>query len=287
MEKRITKRIYDLYELREDPIKDLDKIKPILNELSRFGIEYPELASLPDYKSSIRRITIPLQAFTLLRNCVRHFLSEEELLAIEEVRDFRNSAENLYSKVDTYIKDLGKQYELLRFRITKENRQYFEDLLQKLIGIRLEYELIPNLLEKMGFEKNSTTFRINNRVVEVDGRYELKRFSGARRERLVGKDVVIVECKTTIDLGEIKKFQSKVKMIKAKYAKEQENWNYDDLNFKAWIVACYGWSEELLEETESKGITPITPTKLEHELKRHKIFDSRIPICPTSDQSIQ
>ena len=283
MEHRISERIYDLYKLREDPLENFDKIEPILEELGRFGIEYPELARLLDYRSSVRRISMPLQSFELLKKCVNRFLSEEELLEIEEVREFRNTAENLYSKIQTSIQNLREQYDFLRFRITKENQQYFEDIFQKLLGWRLEVELIPNLLEKMGFEKNSTTFKIDDGIVEVDGRYELERFSGARKDRLVSKDVVVVECKTTIDLSEIKKFQSKVEMIKTKYVKEKEIWNYDNLGFKAWMVACYGWNEELLKEARDRGIIPFTSTKLEYELKKYKIFDSRIPICPTSE----
>jgi len=283
MEKRISKRIYDLYEIREDPVRNLHKIKPILDELGRFEIEIPEPAELSYYKTSIRRILVPLESFNLLRECLRRFISEQELLEFAEMREFRDYAENFQAKIHNYLESLRNQHELLRFRITEENQQYFEDLLQKLIGIRLEYELIPNLFEKMGYEKNSTTFKINHEVVEVDGRYELKRFSGAKEERLVGKDIVVAECKTTIDLSEIKKFESKIKVIKAKYVKEKENWNYDNLNFKAWMVACYGWSEELLDEARSRGIIPITPTKLEHELKKHEFFDRRIPICPTTE----
>ena len=65
--------------------------------------------------------------------------------------------------------------------------------------------------------------------------------------------------------------------------KEKEIWNYDNLDFKAWIVACYGWNEELLDEARSRGIIPITLEKLEKELRKHEIFDRRIPICPTNE----
>ncbi len=72
-------------------------------------------------------------------------------------------------------------------------------------------------------------------------------------------------------------------MIKSKYVKDKENWNYDDLNFEAWIVACYGWSKQLQDEAVSRSITPITSTVLERELKKYGLLDHRIPICPTTD----
>ena len=84
MEKRISKRIYDLFEIREDPVRNLHKIKPILDELGRFGIEFPEPAELLYYKTSIRRTLVPLQTFTLLRECLLRFLSEEEHLEFAE-----------------------------------------------------------------------------------------------------------------------------------------------------------------------------------------------------------
>jgi len=282
MENRISQIILNLYQIREDPINNFDKIPGILDQLGSLGIEYPELAKILEYRIDVEKISEPLKESISLRKCVKRYLSETGFLEIEEIRELREYARHFYTEVNTYIQHLEKQNQLLRLKITKDNHQMIEDLLQKLIGHILEVELIPNLLEKMGFEKNSTTFKIDHGIVEVDGRYELKKFSGARRERLVGKDVIIVECKTTIDLNEIKKFESKIKVVKAKYVKEKENWNYDNLNFKAWIVACYGWSEELLEEAKSRSIMPVTPTKLEHELKRHNIFDPRIPFCPTN-----
>lgn len=282
MENRISQTILSLYQVREDPISNFDKIPIILDQLGSLGIEYPELAKILEYREDAERIFVPLKDSISLKKCVERYLSRTELFEVEEIRELRESAGQFYSEVNNYIQLLEKQDQLLRLKITKDNHQMIEDLLQRLIGHRLEIELVPNLLEKMGFEENSTTFKIDHKIVEVDGRYERKEFSGARSERLVGKDVILVECKTTIDFNEIKKFESKVKIVKAKYAKEKENWNYDYLNFKAWIVACYGWTEKLLEEARSRSIRPVTPSKLEHELKSHGIFDPRIPMCPSS-----
>jgi len=275
----------DLYEIREDPVRNLDKIESILLELRELGIEYPPIAEYPDYRASARRASIRLQAFTMLSDCLRRFLSEEDLREIDQTRELRDYAAEFDSKLHTFIDKSEEEYELLRLTITRENRRYFEDLLQKLIGVRLEYELIPNLFEKMDFEKKSTAFNIDGKVIEVDGRYERESHRGARAERLVGKEVVIVECTTTIDVGEIKKFESKRKIIEAKYAEDKHNWNYDILDFKAWIVACYGWNNELIEEAKARDIIPITPFELEKKLKQNKIFDRRFPICPTSEKT--
>lgn len=286
MEKRISERIYDLYQIREDPIRNLDKIQPILNELREFGIEYPQIPRYPYYESNAKKISIRLHAFDLLRDCLRRFLSEGDRLETEEARELRDYAANFHSKLQDYIEKSEEQYKLLRFTITEENKKYFEDILQKLIGVRLEYELIPNLFESMSFEKNTTTFNIDGEVIEIDGRYERKSYSGAKAERLKEKEVVLVECATTVDLGKIKKFKSKVKIIKTKYMKDKRIWNYDNLDLKAWLVACYGWSKKLIDEAKARGIIPITPLELEKLLKQNGIFDPRIPICPSNQQAL-
>lgn len=283
MENRISQIILNLYQIREDPISNFNKIPGILDQLGSLGIEYPELAKILEYRIDVEKISESLKDSISLRKCVERYLSETEILEIEEIRELRNYARQLYSEVNTYIQHLEKQSQLLRLKITKDNHQMIEDLLQKLIGHRLEIELIPNLFEKMGYKGNTTTFNIPDKVVEIDGRYERNSYSGARNERLRKKDVVIVECKATIDLGEIKKFQTKVEIIKGKYVKDKENWDYDELDFGAWIVACYGWTKELFEEAKKRGIVPITSEGLERELRKFGIFDSRIPICPTSD----
>jgi len=282
MEKRISKWIYDLYEIKENPVQYLEKIRPILEGLIEFGIEFPGFPRYQSYSSSIQRISVPMQAFSLLQECLQRFLSEEQLSRYDDAREIRDLTFDFQSKLNANITNLRNQYELLRLKITDENKEYFEDLLQKLIGIRLEYELIPNLFEKMGFKKNSTAFKIEGKIIEVDGRFEKTTHHGAREERLVGKHVVIVECKASIDSDEIKRFESKANTIKGMYDKDKENWSYDDLDFRAWIVACYGWNEELIKEAESRGIVAITPSKLEDKLKQNRIFDSRIPVCPNS-----
>lgn len=287
MENRISQIILDLYQIRDDPINNFDKIPGILDQLGSLGIKYPELAKILEYRIDVKKISEPLKGSISLRKCVERSLSETEFLEIEEIRELRKYARQFYLEVNTYIQHLEKQSQLLRLKITKDNHQMIEDLLQKLIGRRLEIELIPNLFERMGYKGNTTTFNISDKVVEIDGRYERDSYSGARNERLRKKDVVIVECKATIDLGEIKKFQTKVEIIKGKYVKDKENWDYDELDFRACMVACYGWTKELFEEAKKRGIVPKTSDILERELKKFGIFDSRMPICPTSDQSIQ
>jgi len=283
MENRISQIIHNLYQIREDPISNFNKIPRILDQLGSLGIEYPELAKILEYRINVEKISVPLKRSISLRKCIEHYLLETEVLEIEEIRELGNFARQLHSEVNSYIQHLQKQSQLLRLKITKDNHQMIEDLLQKLIGHRLEIELIPNLFEKMGYKGNTTTFNISDKVVEIDGRYERNSYSGARNERLRKKDVVIVECKATIDLGEIKKFQTKVEIIKGKYVKDKENWDYDKLDFGAWMVACYGWTKELFEEAKKRGIVPITSEGLERELRKFGIFDSRIPICPTND----
>ena len=283
MENRISRIILNLYQIREDPISNFNKIPGILDQLGSLGIYYPELAKILEYRIDVEKISEPLKESISLRKCVERYLSETEFLEIDEIRELRNYARQLHSEVNTYIHNLQKQSQLLRLKITKDNHQMIEGLLQELIGHRLEIELIPNLFEKMGYKGNTTTFNISDKVVEIDGRYERNSYSGARNERLWKKDVVIVECKATIDLGEIKKFQTKVEIIKGKYIKDKENWDYDELDFEAWMVACYGWSKELFEEAKKRDIVPITSEGLKSELKKFGIFDSRIPICPTSD----
>jgi len=288
MEKKISRIILDLFGIREDPIRNIGKIEPLIQELNKLGIESPELNRVVEYVSWIqerkRSLNSCIEMNACMNACLESFLSQKTLIESEEIRELRDSASQFHSKVISYMRNLEKQYEISRLRVTKENYEYIEKLLQQLIGIRLEYELIPNLFEKMGFVKKSTTFNIGNKVMEVDGRYEHLKYIGAKRERLAGKRIVIVECTTTIKLSEIKEFEAKAKVIHDKYVKEKENWNYDTLSFEAWIVACYNWKEHLIEEAKSRHIVPITPKTLEKKLKNYRLFDPRIAICPTNKQ---
>lgn len=282
MQNDISKMILELYEIREDPLNNIDRLYSILRRAREIGVELESPDALLEERKIIVQNNARLEVFSSLQNCVSRFLSEDAV-KYEEKAELRKLVVVLQSNIQKRIELYESQNSLLRIKISEKNREKVENYLQQLIGRILQNEILPNLLEKMGYEKNTTTFNLPDRVLEVDGRYEEKLFRGARSERLVGKNVIVIECKTTIELKDIRDYESDVQVIREKYEREKETWNYDRLNFEAWIVACYGWDETLIKEAQIRNLKPITPDKLENELKKRGIFDSRIPICPTSE----
>lgn len=276
--------IYDLYEIRENPLENIDRLYAIVDKAQSLGIEVPPPEFLREQRGIARLAESRLSDLQSLRECVSKYLQSQRLEVARSEDEIRQLAQEIRAKIEQSIQNYDVSIQSLRFKITDSNKLYFENLISQLIGRRLEYELLPNLMEKMGYKSHPTTFQIKGKSIEIDGRYELNTYDGAANERLTKKSVIIVECKTTIGLHDIQKFATKVRILKEKYEADKDNWGYDNLHFESWIVSCYGWTDKLIQEAENKDIRAFTSEVLERTLKQHKAFDGRIPTCPPSEK---
>ena len=281
MDKTLSQIILDLYEIRENPLQNIEKFYSILDKAQSLGIQVgpPEFPTREERASS-RFIETRVSTLGSLLECVSKYLSSERQGYERPESTIHQLAETLQVNLRQSLDLYDNQLSSLQFKITESNREYFENLISQFIGRRLEHELLPNLMEKMGFEKQTTALKVDGKIMEIDGRYELNKYDGAANEILVEKSVIIVECKTTVGLRDIEKFHRKVSVLRQKYENDKVNWGYDRLNFECWIVGCYGWSEDLVKEVEAKGIKVFTSDRFEDLLKKNKAFDGRIPTCP-------
>jgi hypothetical protein len=155
-----------------------------------------------------------------------------------------------------------------------------KQLIYELIGRRLEKEIIPDLAMKIGYAIRPNIFSHNNSEIEVDfvGEKDLTT-SSFGNGKLKKKEVLLVECKTTISESDINDFARKVAIIKGKYEISADAFQYD-LKLDAWMVSCYGWTDELKDMAIKNGIKPFGKDELEDILEKHGILDHRIPTCP-------
>lgn len=215
---------------------------------------------------------------------------EIEILS-EKLSEFRGDLENaLRFAPSEAINDLLACVNKFERRLTDTRRlawssvQTFSEirdqLTRELIGRRLEKEIVPDMARKLGFDPCPNILPDNGDEVEVD-------FLGEKNSttspfgtgRLKTKSVLVVESKTTIDKSDIERFSRKLAIVKNKYRQHAENFRYD-LKIEAWIFACYGWTKELRELANEKGIQPFGRDEIIRALKSNNLLDRRIPICP-------
>jgi hypothetical protein len=150
----------------------------------------------------------------------------------------------------------------------------------QLIGYRIENTLTPQLAEQMGYNRKPNIYVHKKKDIELDYVGEkLITTNPDRQGRLNTKEMFFVECKTTINRRDIIKFKKKIDIVLDKETQASRIFEYR-LKHICWIIACYGWSERTINYAKENDIIPITPEIFEEYLKRHKLLDNRIPICP-------
>ena len=172
MDKTISQLIYDLYEIKENPLKNIDRLYSILDKAAAFGIEAPPPSFLKEDQVAARLIENRSDILQSLHNCVTNYLSSQKQGIEGSEAHIRQLAEEMRSNLEQNLQYYDQMLKSLSFKITDSNREYFENLISQLIGRRLEHELLPNLMEKMGYERCPTAFKIEGKIVEIDGRYE-------------------------------------------------------------------------------------------------------------------
>lgn len=222
--------------------KKLSHIQKVLTLLSRIEDELGYIV----YKEDLfqRRIQPPLRS-------LRNSLSE-----IKETYKKTNKSENrfLYEKVIDFVGD-NNHLVLTNFFIPK-------------IVEALGYKQIPNIIKDKQGEMQIDLLCVKENI--------LNRLQDRRLDR---KEVLAVECKNKVKPEDIIEFRRKCTKLEAKFNEESKIWGHK-MSFKSWMVACFGWDNDLKTLAQSNDMKPVDPLTLKTLLKENGIYDPHAPLCP-------
>ena len=155
-----------------------------------------------------------------------------------------------------------------------------DQLTNQLVGRRLEKEITPSLLKQMGYDLGPTVYTHNDTEIEIDALGEKTETSAPEGQgKILKKEILIVECKRSVTRKDVIDFFKKIRIVSEKYEQMAQILKHQ-LKVESWIIACYGWTDELKNLSREKGITPIDKDDLENLLGRHRLLDRRLPVCP-------
>lgn len=272
-------------------LKELQRIRIIEDPKERvyaFGKFVPRLRNFA-YQIEDEKLIGVVQELAMAEERSRAFYEIESLLAHLE------DLETLLEKVAQFvphesIQAFSRCIEKFRESLAEPRRttlSFIQDLsrvtgqvTRELIGRRLEKEIVPDLAKQLGYTMHPNILPDNGKEIEVDYLGEKNiTTSPFGTGRLKKKEILIAECKTTISKNDIFDFSKKVSTIKNKYKISASAFKYK-LEFEVWIFSCYGWTEELKELAMKNNIRPFDEDAIVETLRRHKLLDRRIPICP-------
>jgi hypothetical protein len=195
----------------------------------------------------IKDETIVTHHNDLLR-CIYRF---ERCIGKKEKGPYDVEINNYFSNVRNFTLNLQVKYDQLLgaqkskvAELEKENGQ-LKSTLRKSVGRSLERIYLPDLIESMEYELQPGVLPSNGEEIELDVLAEQDKTRGIPpSNKLVWKSVLLVEAKATILKEDIDEFSEKVKIVKGKYEIYSELFGCH-LSFETWIVACYGWDDEL------------------------------------------
>jgi len=263
----------------------LKNVKSLAQEIeaSYDLIREPQLRDLRQLHENIAPVLIHANLYesaVLAMKCVEK--SEESLeglprdyvLAHETAAEFKRFKDSINSLARKSLKEATsylRSIDLLPKVFSIQNN---------LVGDMLERYYLPKLMEREGYTTKHRVVHTSIGDVQVDIRAEKDYSVGFENlERLKGKDVVIIEVKTTVKDKHIPDLSKESKAIHEIYQKDSELWKYE-LRFQTWLVACYGWDDPLKDHAKREGIIPIDKQDLETRLGKHNLLDRGRPPCP-------
>ena len=272
-------------------LKELQRIERIEDPRERvfaFRKFIPRLQSF-SYLTEDERLIIVVQEFATAEERSRPFYEIESLrrsledvrkilqevkpyVSPEAVRDFQLCIE----KFEESLIERRRQARLLMQNLDTASNQ----VTRQLIGWRLEKQIVPDLAKQLGYTLRPNILPSNGKEIEVDFLGEKDATTSPfGTGRLKKKEILIAECKTTISKNDIVDFSKKIHIIKSKYKISASAFKYE-AKYEVWIFSCYGWTEELKDLAMKNGITPFDEDAIVEILRRHRLLDRRIPICP-------
>jgi hypothetical protein len=290
-----------VYRKREKSRPPLNRFSDALQELELIGrIENPEekIEILEDFSARLldfakqtgdrEIIRIAEEYAAMERRSIDFFRAE---ILESNIRQLRSTLEvareivappplNKFLECTEAFEHVLEENKRMAFSSVKALSTITNQLTRELIGRRLEKEVVPDLAKQIGYSRSPNIIPDNGGEIETD-------FVGERNTttsplgdgKWRTKEVLVVESKTTISERAIKNFSRKVEIIKSKYEKTSTIFKYK-LVLKAWILACYGWTDDLRKMATDMGIEPFDKDRIEDLLKAHNLLDRRIPICP-------
>jgi len=208
-------------------------------------------------------------------NCVRR---KEKILNSDYVNEYFNKIQ----KLDGYILHQKKITETDTFSDVeiKEKYEKLVKITSTLVGRSLERIYLPDLVEAMGYTRKPGLIPSQQGEIELDVRAEKDSILGIKpSEKIDKQSVLLAEAKTTISKRDIKEFKKKIDVVSEKYKIISKQFGYP-IKIESWIVACYGWNNELRKYAKSLEIKPIESIDLVTLLEENGIMDHRYNPCP-------
>lgn len=272
----------------EDPrIRDRETLRNVAPLIEEIEASYEYLSGISrEHAHKLVEVLSPLSEYskfyestTSILRCIDR--SIEVLQKVTHKDDAIFALEKTYSEFrDSIISSSNKNLDRSHSYLKTTNLDFLaSSLLNEVTGDLLERYYVPKLVENMGYQLKSRTVPTSVGDVEVDIRAEKDKIIGLENlEKHKKKDVIIVETKATVNSEDIRSLSKKSKAILENYHKELEIWKYDFAS-ETWIVACYGWNDELKNLARSLNIRPIDGEELENMLQKYNLLHRGRPPC--------
>lgn len=291
---RISKLTDMLSSLQEAlAIKDMDvrnkrTLKSVTSMIEEIETSYEWLVGIPrEQAHKLVEMLTPLLTYSKIYESTTSILQ-----CIERSRkilaEITRKDETAY-RIDVLFRQLADSVNSLADQNLKRVNSYLKtanlDLLtsslsNELVGQLLERYYLPELVKCMGYELKSRVVATSVGDVQIDVRAEKDEIGGFEKlEKLQKRHVIIVETKATVEAKDIKMLSEKRKAILENYRKDSEIWSYN-LRSETWMVACYGWNDELKTYAQRQDIKPIDGEELHRMLEEHNRFNRSRPACP-------
>jgi len=280
-------RFQEALALEEPRIRYREAFRAVTPLIEEIRVSYDYLADIPreharkfvEVLASFSEYSTVHESTTSILQCIERSI---EILRRAPRKDETTSAlEKKYNEFKDTIISLSDRNldEVNSYLKTTNLNSLTSSLLNQVTGDLLEKFYVPRLVENMGYQLKSRTVPTSIGDVEVDIRAEKDKIIGFENlEKHKKRDILIVEVKATVSSEDIHLLSRKSKAILENYKKELEIWKYDFAS-EIWIVACYGWNEELKNVARSLGVKPIDGAELESMLKKHNLLHRGRPPC--------
>ena len=276
-----------LYKIKDDEVIAIYNLNKVIKDLNTYeeyslarDVRYEELSIFKSKLLELEEINKNQLLFKDNLNCIEK--NKEELPTIKiddyERRAYLENLNNIKNILNKYI--IKNNNIILKFISNIQKSGTIINAESRLNGELLQKYYLPSLAREYGYNLKHRVFPLNGEETEIDVHGEKNFHVGLENlERLTRKEILIAESKNKIKKSDIRKFKSKCEKINKKYEQESYIWRYE-LKIEAWIVACYGWTDELKEYTRSIKIIPIDRDELIERLREHRLLDRRNPPCP-------
>ena len=263
----------------------LKNVKSLIQEIEvSYDLLYePQIRDFRELHEKIAPLIVHANFYESVISVLKCIEKSDKLLKeLPEEYNLIRETENMFERFKDSISSLAhKSLYMVNTYLRSVNLYPKVSLLvNRSISDLLERYYVPKLVERKGYIAKSRMVNTSIGSVQLDVRAEKDAIVGFENlERLKGREVILVEVKTTVKREHISELSKKSKAILEIYQKDSKLWNYE-LRTQTWLVACYGWNEEIKSYAKREGIFPIDKEELEAQLQRYNLLDRSRPPCP-------